>query len=149
MKRLIASIFALLAFSGVAFAQASIQAIGTRLDVATAVAFATAAVNNQVTATIAVPAGQYVYITAISYDVAQNNTGTTAANNVQFTTTNISGSPILSTSVAGVANTTAHGFEGYAVPLKSAAPGTNVTVVSPAANATAAYTIRVYYYTAP
>ena len=37
----------------------------------------------------------------------------------------------------------------FAAPYKSAAPGTNVTVSSPAAQTHTAFTIKVYYYFAP
>jgi hypothetical protein len=149
MKRFLLSLALLPLLVASALAQATIQASPTRLDAALQVGYATAAVNNQVVNTIVVPAGLYAYITSISFDVAQNNTGTTAANNAQFTSSGINGNPIWSFSLAGVANSRTTWSENFQIPLKSGTAGTNVVITSPAANATATYTTRVYYYLAP
>lgn len=148
MRRFIASLLMLPLLCGLAFGQARTQQDPTRLDAATAVAVTASAVNNQYTATITVPAGQYAYITAISFDVCTNGTGT-AANQVTFTSTNLSGSPIWPFSVAATASICQHWQDVIPGGLKSSIPGTNVTVVTPAAAANNSYTVRLYYYLAP
>lgn len=151
MRKIALSFLALVALTGSAFAQAtSVQQAGTRLDVATAVAFAQAAVGSQSTATITVPAGLYAYITGISIDFCNNGTGTAQAN-ANFTSTNINSTPSWAVSIAASANICIPPIrEQYATPLKSSAPGTNVTVVSPGGTITNNQaTIRVYYYLAP
>lgn len=147
MKKLALGLALALGLSA-AQAQAPVQQVPTELRAATAVAFAGTAVNTQNTATLTAPAGQYVYITALSFDVCTNGTGT-AANQVSFTSTNLSGSPQWVFSIAATASICQHWQEPFAMPLKSSAPGTNVTIVSPAAATNNSYTIRAYYYTAP
>jgi hypothetical protein len=148
MRRLLLSLAILPALFGLALAQAPVQQSPTRLDSATAVAVTGTAVNNQYTATVTVPAGQYAYITAISFDVCTNGTGT-AANQVTFTSTNLSGSPVWPFSVAATASICQHWIDTIPGGLKSSIPGTNVTVVTPAAAANNSYTVRIYYYLAP
>lgn len=148
MRRLLLSLALLPLLAGLAFGQARTQQDPTRLDVATAVAVTGTAVNNQYTATITVPAGQYAYITALSFDVCTNGTGS-AVNQVTFTSTNLSGSPVWPFSVAATASICQHWQDIIPGGLKSAAPGTNVTVVTPAAATNNSYTVRLYYYLAP
>lgn len=148
MRKFLLGLLLLPLLSALAFGQALTQQAPTRLDVATAVAVTGTAVNNQYTATITVPAGQYAYITAISFDVCTNGTGT-AANQVTFTATNLSGSPVWPFSVAATASICQHWQDVIPGGLKSAAAGTNVTIVTPAAAANNSYTARVYYYLAP
>lgn len=148
MRKLLFSLLLLPLLSGLAFGQARTQQDPTRLDVATAVAVTGTAVNNQYTATITVPAGQYAYITAISFDVCTNGTGT-AANQVTFTSTNLSGSPVWPFSVAATASICQHWTDVIPGGYKSAAAGTNVTIVTPAAAANNSYTVRAYYYLSP
>lgn len=148
MRKFLLSLALLPMLAGLAFGQASVQQAPTRLDAATAVAVTGTAVNNQYTATITVPAGQYAYITAISFDVCTNGTGT-AANQVTFTSTNLSGSPVWPFSVAATASICQHWQDTIPGGLKSSAPGTNVTVVTPAAATNNSYTVRLYYYLAP
>lgn len=147
MKRLIGLFLLALSFNP-ALAQAPVQQAPTHLDAATAVAFAGTAVNSQSTATITVPGGQYAYITAISFDVCTNGTGT-AANQVTYTSTNIAGSPQWVFSIAATASICQHWQDIIPGGLKSAAAGTNVTIVSPTAATNNSYTIRAYYYLAP
>lgn len=147
MRKLTLALLALLFTAGLASAQVSTQQSATHADAATAVAVTGTAVNNQYTATITVPAGQYAYITAISFDVCTNGTGT-AANQVTFTSTNLSGSPVWPFSVAATASICQHWVDTIPGGLKSAAPGTNVTIVTPAAAANNSYTVRAYYYIA-
>lgn len=153
MRKLLLVAASLLALPGGAFAQAvSTQQSATRVEAATAVAFAQAAVAAVSTATITVPAGLFAYITAISMDACADGTGGTAETNANFTTTNIQSTPKWSFSWAGTANTCATPIrEWFTTPLKSAQAGTNVTVVSPSDGGGThnQYTIRVYYYLAP
>lgn len=151
MKRIVLGLLGLCALTGSAFAQAtSTQQASTRLDAATAVAFAQAAVGSQSTATITVPAGLSAYVTGVSIDTCADGTGTTALANSNFTSTNLQSTPSWAVSFAATANTCATPIrEMYATPLKSSQPGVNVTVVSPNASAHNQFTIRVYYYLAP
>lgn len=156
MRRILLSLLLLLASLIPASAQQAgttpVQNTGSRLDACTSVAYATAAVNNQVTATIPAQAGMYAYICSISADVCANGTGGTVITNGNFTSTNLPSTPTWQVSFAGTANTCANPgvretFNGP--PLKSNVPGTAVTVVSPAAGAQNSYTIRMTYYYAP
>lgn len=151
MYRFLTSLLVLFGLTTGAFAQAtSIQQTNTRLDVATAVAYATAAQGVQATATVTVPGGQFAYITGVSMDVCANATGGTAITNANFTSTNIQSLPSWPISFAGTANTCGSRIiESWATPLKSLSPGVNVTVVSPAGSAQNIFSIRVYYYLAP
>jgi hypothetical protein len=106
------------------------------------------AVNNQYTATISVPAGLYAYVTGLSFDACTNGTGT-GVNQVTFTSTNLTGSPVWPFSLAATASICQHWTEPLSSPLKSSVAGTNVTIVTPAAAANNSYTVRVYYYLAP
>jgi hypothetical protein len=149
---------ALLCLAGPALAQTfiapPIQQTATRADAATTVCPLTSsgaaapAVNVQITATCTPPAGQYVYITGISFDVCTNATGT-VVNQGSFTSTNLTGAPLWSFSIAATAEICQHWIDNPATPLKSTAPGTAVTIVSPAAAANNSYVQRVYAYYAP
>lgn len=142
---------ALLGVHAFAAGEVPIQQIPTRLDACGATAYATAAVNNTATATITVPSGQYAYICTIEADVCADATGAVVQTNVTFTTTNLPSNPTFQYSFASTANTCVNPpiKEPFLIPLRSAAPGTNVTVVSPAINLHNTYTIRVLYYLAP
>jgi hypothetical protein len=150
----VAAVLLLASIAGVQAQQAGgpvlVQQAPTRLDACNGIAYATAAVNNQVTATITVPGGLYAYVCGISADVCTNGTATVQSN-VTFTTTNLPSLPTFQYSTPATANVCINPpvREFPAAPIKSAAPGTNVTVVSPAAATNNAYTIRVYYYLAP
>lgn len=148
MRKFLLALALLPALFGLAFGQASVQQSATKLDAATSVCVTGTAVNNQYTCTITVPAGQYAYITALSFDICTNGTGT-AANQVTFTSTNLSGSPVWPFSVAATASICQHWQDIVPGGLKSSIPGTNVTVVTPAAAANNSYTARLYYYLAP
>lgn len=151
---LLAGLFALAAIAAQAqqAGPAPVQQSPSRLDACNGIGYATAAVNNTATATITVPGGLYVYICGISIDVCGNATGSLATN-VTFTSTNLPSNPTwqYSTTVALMAGACLNPpiREWFAAPLKSSAPGTNVTIVSPAAATNNAYTIRAYYYLAP
>lgn len=154
MRRLLLSVLALVALCNLALAQVAVQPSGTKLDAATVMCTITSsgaaapAVNTQTTSTCTPPAGQFVYITGISFDVCTNGTGT-AANQVNWTTTNLTGSPVYSFSVAATASICQHWSEPLSTPMKSTAAGTAVTFVSPAAAANNSYVARVYAYYAP
>jgi len=148
----------LLAAIGVAAAQnfiaPPVQQTATRADAApvmctiTSSGAAAPAVNTQTTSTCTPPGSWFVYITGVSFDVCTNGTGS-AVNQVNWTTTNLTGAPIYSFSIAATASICQHWSEPFAVPLKSTAAGTAVTFVSPAAATNNSYVARVYAYFAP
>jgi hypothetical protein len=80
--------------------------------------------------------------------VCTNATGT-AADQVTWTTTNITGSPTFGFSIAATAEICQHWSIPLATPLKSTAAGTAVTFVSPAAAANNSYHATVAAYYAP
>ena len=131
-----------------ALAQVQTQQTLQRLDAAIAVCTTSAAlaINQQETVTCTPPAGQFVYIATIAFDVCTNGTGT-AANQVTWTTTNITGSPTFGFSIAATASICQHWSIPLPTPLKSTVAGTAVTFVSPAAATNNSYhaTVVVSY----
>lgn len=132
-----------------ALAQVQFQPSGTKLDAATTVcpfAASPVAVNQQETVTCTPPAGQFVYITSIAFDVCTNGTGS-AVNQVTWTTTNLTGAPTFGFSVAATASICQHWSIPLPTPLKSTAAGTAVTFVSPVAATNNSYhaTVAVYF----
>lgn len=128
-----------------------VQQDATMLNAATAVCTfspSTVAVSQQETVTCTPPGGMFVYITSISFDVCTNGTGS-AANQVTWTTTNITGAPVYSFSIAATASICQHWSIPLPVPLKSTAPGTAVTFVSPAGATNNSYHANVVVYYAP
>lgn len=154
MRQLTKSILglAMLLLSSAAMAQTSVQQAASRSDVTTGVAVSTNfnTVNTQGVATVSVQAGLYAYVTAISLEQCGNATGT-AATNVLFTSTGISGTPSwqYSATTANSLSTCTRQFESFTIPLKSASAGTNVVITSPSALTNTAFGIRIYYYLAP
>lgn len=148
MRRFLLSILALAALTVGASAQVAVQQSPTHLDAATAICTPSAAlaVNQQETVTCTPPAGQFVYITSVAFDVCTNGTGS-AANQVTWTTTNLTGAPTFGFSVAATASICQHWSIPLPTPLKSTAAGTAVTFVSPAAATNNSYhaTVVVYY----
>jgi hypothetical protein len=154
-QKIVLTAFLAFAFSSVIWAQfvtSVVQQGPTMLNVATKVANANAAVANQVTATMTPASSNYVYLTGIDLEVCQDATGL-AQTNVNWTTTGITGlistAPIWSYSTALAADVCIYKVISYPTPLKSTTPGSAVTVVSPASDAHAAYTINVFWYEAP
>ena len=157
-KHLIWSFGFLLAIGAIAMAQVFIappvQQSSTMANASTTVCPLTSsgaaapAVNVQITATCTPPAGQYVYITGVSFDVCTNATGT-VVNQGSFTSTNLTGAPLWSFSIAATAEICQHWGDDPVTPLKSTAAGTPVTIVSPAAATNNSYVQRVYAYYAP
>ncbi len=117
-----------------------------RADACTAMN-ATLAVNNQVTLTITPQSGQYVYLCGWDLTVSQDGTSTVNTNQ-SFTSTNLGGWAY-KYSLAATANLTLTQPFYFNIPVKSAAAGTAVTIVSPTAKANTAFSINAYYYTAP
>jgi len=155
MRRLALAFGFLLGLAGAAFAQSApqVQQSGTHLDAATSVCAITSsgtalAVNTQTTCTITAPAGQYAYITGITFEVCTNGTGT-AENQDVFTSTGISNTPSFEFSVAATASICQRWNEIFAVPLRTLTPGANATIVSPTAKTNNSFNIRAYYYNAP
>ena len=75
-------------------ASSPVQQAATMLNAATKVADCNVAINTVCTATATPAAGNYVYITGIDLAVCGNGTGTVQTN-VTWTTTGLTGSPIL------------------------------------------------------
>jgi hypothetical protein len=153
LRRFWMIVAALLLSCGYAAAQAPVQQSGTMLNAGTQLCAITSsgtalAVNTQTTATCTAPVGQYVYLTGITFEVCTDGTAT-AQNQVTFTSTNISNTPSFEYSIAATASICQRWNEAFASPLKSLAPGTNVTFVSPSAALHNSYNIRAYYYNAP
>jgi hypothetical protein len=143
----------LLALPGLASAQNAVPQVqqnGTMLNAATlACSYSAAfAVNQQETTTCTPNAGQFVYITAIAFDVCTNGTGS-ATTPTTFTTTNLPGAPTFGFAIAATAEICQHWQIPFATPLKSNAAGTAVTVVSPAAATNNAYQATVFGYSSP
>ena len=151
MRKFLLSLLAMPLLGSLAFGQAAVQQAAQRYDAATAVAVSTNynTINSQAVATITVPAGQYAYITRIELEAIQDATSTAAVNSA-FTSTGLgtgaTASPQWGFSLPATADATLYRDINMAAPLKSAAPGTNVTVTSPTAAAHLAFGIKVYYY---
>jgi hypothetical protein len=108
-----------------------------------------AAINTLVTITITPPNGQYVYVCGIDFQVAHDNPGAAVAfTTVKWTSTNLGGLAYLF-SLPAVVNTMYQQSYQYPFPVKSVAPGTAITFVSPPVNAHAMFSANVYYYFAP
>ncbi len=157
MRKSFLVLSALACMAGPAFAQTQVappvQQSATRSDAATLVGAITSsgtalAVNTTTTSTLTAPAGQFVYVTGITFEVCTNGTGT-AQNQVTFTSTGLSNNPSFQYSIAATASICQRWSEPFAAPLKSLTPGTNVTLVSPSAATNNSYNIRAYYYNAP
>jgi hypothetical protein len=113
---------------------------------------ATAAVNNATTLTIpAPPAGMYNYVCSLHFNASQSGTGA-AVNNGVTTSTNFNTFAIKFSilAVASQANYDLAEYWGIANVgcVKSTAPGTATTFVSPSASQTA-FTWDATYYQAP
>jgi hypothetical protein len=142
---------AALAFApSIASAQVTIEQSPTYLDAGTLSCSYSAAfaVNQQETTTCTPPAGQYVYITGIAFDVCTDGTGS-ATTPTTFTTTGITGSPTFGMAIAATAEICQHWQVPFSTPLRSAAAGTAVTVVSPSGVPHNAYQATVFAYFAP
>jgi hypothetical protein len=104
-----------------------------RKDVGTAVSVSVPynTVNTQSTATATPQAGQFVYIVGLYLAACQDATGG-AVSNVNWTTTNLGGAewPISAAAAASTC-TQQPGVLMFATPVKSAAPGTAVTISIP------------------
>jgi hypothetical protein len=117
-------------------------------DAATAFCTVTNAntVNQQATATCTSAAGKFVYLTSIAFDVCSDATGV-ALTNVNFTVTNLTGSPVFATSYSGTDNCQ-HWAVPLPTPVQATAAGTNVTIVSPTASTHNAFNIVATYFLA-
>jgi hypothetical protein len=159
MRQLFLALALSLGLSGAVLAQQNtaptVQQIGTRLDALTSTAVSTNynTVNTQAVATVTPPAGQYAYITRIELEAIQDGTST-ACVNCAFTSSGLgsgaTASPQWGFSIAATADAVVFRDVNFgASPLRSAAPGTNVTITSPTAKTDLAFGIKVYYYTSP
>ena len=135
-------------------AAASAQVPGTltqqspeRLDAVTQVG---TSVTSAATITIAVPSGQYAYITNVEITNCAGSAAVTAAAVTSVTTTNLRGATwtVGSGATAGLCQPSP-GNTSFPLGLKSAAPGTDVTVVLPTFATNQSIRVSVYYYVAP
>ncbi len=133
-----------------AASQVVTQDSGTMLNAATQSCSYSAAfaVNQQETTTCTPNAGQFFYIAGIAFDACTDATGT-ATTPTTFTTTGITGSPTFGFAIAATAEICQHWSVPFATPLKSAAAGTAITVVSPSQATHNAYQATVFGYSAP
>lgn len=138
----------------VAASAQQVQQSASRLDASTFAAVSTSfdTVNAQGTATVVVPAGLYAYLTRIELEECQDATGN-AVSNQSFTSTGLGSgatvSPQWSIGAAASASNCVFRDVNFNTPLKSAAAGTNVTIVSPSASTHAGFGIKAYGYFAP
>lgn len=146
----------LLAFPVMVAAQSStgvsVQASPTMLNACSAQNTATGAANTAVTATLTPPSGQYVYLCYVHISQVANAAVTGAAGPAPiFTTTN------LPTNMVWWGNNATQGTGLYTLvtdspfgfPVKAAAPGTAVTVVTSAGQSTNSVRINIAGYFAP
>lgn len=156
MRKLLLSLAFLAGLCGVATAQQAVQQTPQDLGAATWSVVGTNfnTINTQSVATVNVPAGQFAYITAILLTACQDATGTVAAN-LSFTSTGLgsgaTASPQWAYGSALVVGSciSQPGLINFAKPLKSANPGTNVTITSPAAVAHTGFGIVIFGYFSP
>lgn len=122
--------------------------VPSRQDVTTN--FSTSA-TSAATITVSPPGNQYVYITALE---VMNCAGTTvtAAAPLSLTTTGLGGgtTPVWTIGTAGTAGMCNPAVtSSYYIPIKSNAPGTNVTFVLPTFTTNQVIRVNVWYYFAP
>jgi hypothetical protein len=155
--RFIPLLLALLA--GPALAQTTVNQSPSRFDAATGVCALAGAVNATQaagTCTITPPSGQYVYFTYMQVGQCQDGTASISGIQLNFTSTNLNGW-VQETSVLSAATITTNAGTNLcayvggakATPLRSAAPGTAVTIVPPAQTAHVSFPILMEYYFAP
>lgn len=102
------------------------------------------------TLTITPPAGQSVYLCAVTYENCAGASAVTPTNPASITTTNLSGSPrwfVGTGAAAGLCQPS----PAIVLPrtLKSTVPGTPVTIILPAFAGTQIINFTAWYYTAP
>lgn len=135
----------------------SVDSVATRVQGSTSLyplvpISATAAVNNQVTLTIpAPPSGWYNYVCSLTYHASQDGTATVQTNAVT-TSTNFN-SFALKYSLTATATINFDQQFNWGNPatgcVKSSAPTTATTFVSPVAGANIAFTWYATYFQAP
>ena len=149
MKKLMLALCFALGLSA-AHAQAPIQQSPTRLDACTSLATATGAGNTTVTATLSPPAGQYVYICSIEFQVGGNAAVTGAAVVQACVTsglsTNITFEADNSTLTAGQVK---EFFYGLPIPWKSAQAGTAFSLACSGLQSTQTLRVNLTGYFAP
>lgn len=128
-----------------------VQQSSQRLDAATTCFNGSSynTVANQSTATITAVAGQYFYITWIYLAAANDATGVVNTN-LNFTSTGIVGTPQWGYSQVATADAGTIISQGpLSTPLRTAAPGTAATIVSPASQTHTGFAITVCGYYSP
>jgi hypothetical protein len=122
-----------------------VQQTATRADACVPTS-TTNAVNTVTTLTLTPPSGMFVYLCGLDINVSNNATGAVVSTNLIWTSTNFGGWQYKYSAV-NTANT--NGLDktfSWNPVVRSAQPGLAMTIVSPAVNAQAAYTITAYYY---
>lgn len=110
------------------------------------VAHGDAAINTLLTVTVPAIDGKFIYVTGLDLVVSNNATGGVKSVNLKFTSTNLWGWAYLFSEVGTAwVNTIDRSFQ-FMEPLKSQTAGVPLSIVSPAVNAQAAYSINIYYY---
>ena len=138
---------------------APVQQDPTRLDAGTVLCSLSTAVNATQaagTCTITPPQGYYVYITYYDIRMCGDGTASQSPINLSFTSTNLNGLTLQVSAISGSTVTTnawdnmcdSHTGPGPS-PVKSATPGTAVTIVPPAQTAHVSFPITVIGYFAP
>ena len=150
MRKLLIGFLALASLAFVSSAQAQVAQgnpvfwNGSRQDVATLVA---TTASSATTLTITPPSGQSVYVTAIRVTNCAGAAAVTAAAVTSVTSTNLGGYTYTvgsGTTAGACAQDAVDSFSGAG--LKSAQPGTAVTVVTPTFATNQTVRVSVYYY---
>jgi hypothetical protein len=162
LSRVLLGLCAALLWVGAAFGQASstgavpTQETATNLRAATGIQSTSPAINAQSTLTIPASSGNYAYITMIEAGACMSGAASVSDVNKSWTTTNLQSLTFQTSVISGSTVTTNAGallcdrhIMTFPGGLKSAVPGTAVTIVSPTANAQVAYPSMVTYYYAP
>ncbi len=156
MKRILAALLIVLLAPVLVFAQAGVpgtltQQSPTMLNACGVLASATAAVGTGATATVTVPNAQFTYICGIEITLVCGTTTCTAIAATAITTANLGGLAFTlpSTGMGAAAGTATVAYFMYPNPLKSAAPGTTITVGATPAVANGVWRVNIYGYFAP
>lgn len=146
VRSLLGLLVAALLIAEPALAQAPVQQVPTRLDAATNTSTAN---TTGAVITITPPGGNYVYVTGVDITNCAGASAVTGATPTTLSSTNLNGATwtIGSGATAGLCQPVPASLA--ALPLKSAAPGTNVTITLPAFATNQTVRVTAYYYFAP
>lgn len=143
LKNAVLIVLGLVACVTLAWAQSAVQQTSTMLN---AVAAANYNGTAQGTITLTPPPSWYVYVTDLDAQHCASGTAGAAGTPVFITSTNLPNLPRIGTDTLVPIATCIFRNVHFAQPLKSAAAGTAVTVVTPAAETNVTYNLNVYYY---